>query len=483
VDDKSVRVGGTQRIQTPDGYTIPLAIKDGLARLAIRPFTDLEYDSLPHVFLTHEANWDPSVLDHEYNSVEEWFDATQRIDTDPAANRFDDIGHYRRRVVVQEYDNKYYQSYNLDVRNDPDIVVEPTLEETNVPPMDDLTETDIPHPDIVNEIPNPVEQDHDHSVKPKIITTKEPPYEMLRPKFGWLSTDVIQKTYKHTTQYARIPSSTILKRTFRSPNPALNVHRRNEPVACDVVYADVPAISDGSEAAVLFTGTETHVTDIYGIKNDKEFVNTLEDNIRQRGTPTKLISDRAQVEISKKVLDILRTLCISDWQSEPYQQQQNPAERRYQTVKMTANRILDRSGAPAHTWLLCLQYTCYLLNHTYSMSIKMVPLQALLGNTIDISPLLRFHFWEKVYYKRVDTDFPSESHEAVGNIVGITEHCGHAMTWKILTIDTKRIIYRSLVRSFSPSDANLRADMRQRDNFRPLPFRSGHSHWSHDFDG
>jgi hypothetical protein len=73
VDDKSVRVGGTQRIQTPDGYTIPLAITDGLARLAIRPFTDQEYDSLPHVFLTHEANWDPSILDHEYKSVEEWF--------------------------------------------------------------------------------------------------------------------------------------------------------------------------------------------------------------------------------------------------------------------------------------------------------------------------------------------------------------------------------------------------------------------------
>jgi hypothetical protein len=308
VDDKSVRISGTQRIQTPDGYTIFLAIKDGLSRLAIRPFTDQEYDSLPQVFLTHEANWDPSILDHEYKSVEEWFDATQRVDTDPAANRFDDIGNYRRRVVVQNSDHHYYhQSYNLDVNNDPDFVMEPNFEETSVTP-----------PDIVTETHDPAEQVHDHSDKP---------YEILRPQFGWLSTDVIKKTYEQTTQYARIPSSTILKCTFRSPNPALNVHRRNEPVACDVVYADVPAISDGSQAVVLFTGTETHVTDIYGIKNDKEFVNTLEDNIWQRGAPTKLISDHAQVEISKKVLDILCTLCISDWQSEPYQpQQQNHAE-------------------------------------------------------------------------------------------------------------------------------------------------------------
>jgi hypothetical protein len=86
VDDKSVRAGGTQCIQTPDGYTIPLSIKDGLARLDIRPYTDQEWDSLQHVFLTDEANWDPSVLDHQYNSVEEWLDPTHTVDTDPAAD-------------------------------------------------------------------------------------------------------------------------------------------------------------------------------------------------------------------------------------------------------------------------------------------------------------------------------------------------------------------------------------------------------------
>jgi hypothetical protein len=69
VDDKSVRAGGSQRIQTPDGYTIPLTIKDGLARLAIRPYTDQEYETLPHVFLTAEDNWDPSALDHEFNPL------------------------------------------------------------------------------------------------------------------------------------------------------------------------------------------------------------------------------------------------------------------------------------------------------------------------------------------------------------------------------------------------------------------------------
>ena len=43
----------------------------------------------------------------------------------------------------------------------------------------------------------------------------------------------------------------------------------NDPVACDIVYADTPAIHDGSNSAVIFVGVDTQVTEVYGIKNDK----------------------------------------------------------------------------------------------------------------------------------------------------------------------------------------------------------------------
>ena len=66
----------------------------------------------------------------------------------------------------------------------------------------------------------------------------------------------------------------------------------------------------------------------------------------------KLVSDSAKVEISAKVNDILRTLCIDAWKIEPYYQHQNPSERRFGTVKTTTNTVLDRTGAPPSTWLL-----------------------------------------------------------------------------------------------------------------------------------
>ena len=68
------------------------------------------------------------------------------------------------------------------------------------------------------------------------------------------------------------------------------------------------------------------------MKTDKEFVNTLEDQIRERGALDKLISNHAQNEVSEKVRDILRAYLIDDWQSEPHHQHQNYAERRIQIL-------------------------------------------------------------------------------------------------------------------------------------------------------
>ena len=66
VDEKSVKVGGTQLITTLDGYSVPLLIKDGLAyATSLERPTDQDMDTYPHVFFTSPDEWDPSVLDHD----------------------------------------------------------------------------------------------------------------------------------------------------------------------------------------------------------------------------------------------------------------------------------------------------------------------------------------------------------------------------------------------------------------------------------
>jgi hypothetical protein len=54
---------------------------------------------------------------------------------------------------------------------------------------------------------------------------------------------------------------------------------------------------------------------------------------------------------------------------------------------------------------------------------------------------LQFYLWEEVYYSSTDPVFPSESTQDTGNFVGFGENDGKTMTFKILTQDTKKIIY------------------------------------------
>ena len=67
VDDKSVKVGGSQCITTLDGYSFPLEYTGGLMYLSIlsKP-TDEELVQHPSVHLTSIHEWDPSVLDYGY---------------------------------------------------------------------------------------------------------------------------------------------------------------------------------------------------------------------------------------------------------------------------------------------------------------------------------------------------------------------------------------------------------------------------------
>jgi hypothetical protein len=104
-------------------------------------------------------------------------------------------------------------------------------------------------------------------------------------------------------------------------------------------------------------------------------------------------------------------------------------------------------------------YVCFLLNNTWCEAIDDIPIQLSMGSTNDISPLLCFHFWEPVYYKLDDSDFPSDSRKKCGHFVGISESVGHAMTFKILTNNTLKVIHRSNVRLvLNPHAKNLRLD-------------------------
>ena len=73
---------------------------------------------------------------------------------------------------------------------------------------------------------------------------------------------------------------------------------------------------------------------------------------------------------------------------------------------------MNRSGASANCWLLCMIYVCYILNHIACGALNgSIPLLVLYGITPDISIMLLYRstFYQPVFYATHDQHFPSES--------------------------------------------------------------------------
>ena len=187
VHDKSIKVGGKQCIETLDGYVIPLNIRSGLPYMTICPYTDTEWDNLPHVILTADTDWDPSVIDHELENGEEWFDAMQDLpDIEPDPN-FDDEGDYRHLHHVTE------------------AMIDSNLMETEIIDYHDLLLL------------------HNQNVMPSKVD-----YKQYQSKLAWLPADIIEETFARTTQFYRMPMGTYLKKRYKPPFPACNVHCQND---------------------------------------------------------------------------------------------------------------------------------------------------------------------------------------------------------------------------------------------------------------
>ena len=399
VDETSVKVGGTQLINTLDGYSVPLLIKDGLAyATSLGRSTDQDMDTYPHVLITSPDEWDPSqVPDQPFG--------------DPM---FDAHGDFNQPIIA-----------NLNNLLD-------------APPGDSESYTEISSVFTANL----------HQSSPQ-----EPDWNTQCPFLAWTSPSSIEDTFNATTRHGTGPNTQdYIKNHFKPRNPVFSIPRCSEDVATDTIFSDTPAVDDGSTMAQFFCGHDTLVCDAYGIKSTKQFINTLSDNISKWGAMDTLISDGGKYDISKGVTNLLHSLFIQDYQSESYHQDQNKTENCFGPAKRYTNTVMNTSGCLACCWLLCLQYICVVLHYFASPTLQGIcPVQALQGTTPDISFMPHTSFYEPVYYRidssEPDLNFPSSSNEDNGYWVGFSNNPGDHLTWRILTEDTHKIIICSGIQS------------------------------------
>ena len=433
VHDKLIPHGGRQCIETPDGYIIPLDAHQGLVYMKIRPFTNEEFRRLNHVVFTRDIPWDPSRYDRSLSDDRTWI--SQQANPLPLHSGFDNGGNYT--------EGELYTSLAVHRAH-----LRPSL-------LSQLRGT-------LPGICDWNSEDSNTGINVHDLRMNAADYEAERIYFLNVPTDVVRRTRRATTQYYQnISSPQRMINWYKSPYPALNVFRRHEPVATDTVFADITAWGSGATCAQIYVGRHSRYIHVYGMSTASQFVNTLNDVIRKSGAMDRLTSDRAQVEVSKKVKDILRSFVIADWQSEPYQQQQNYSERIYQDVKKNTNWVLNWSGAPPQAWMWAFEYVVFIMNRTARESLNWrTPFEALFGQTPDVSVMMTFVFWELCYIKNYQGDgsnFPSESNEIPVRMIGFAEDVGHSCTYIVFNEETMKVLYRSALKKIQRgSDVNSR---------------------------
>jgi hypothetical protein len=65
----------------------------------MHPHTDQEWEELPHVLLTEDANWDPTHMDHEQGDDPAWYE--QKDDPPLLNSDFDLCGDYCHCIVYK----------------------------------------------------------------------------------------------------------------------------------------------------------------------------------------------------------------------------------------------------------------------------------------------------------------------------------------------------------------------------------------------
>ena len=127
----------------------------------------------------------------------------------------------------------------------------------------------------------------DHAVEggPYVGKPSSIDYEKYRRNFCGAPVEAIKETFKNTTQLGRIGAVKGMKlwKRHKAPNPALNVPRRNEPVATDTTFGPgCPAVDNGSTAAQFFVGRKLGFCAAEGLgKSDKRCAAALMNHIQR----------------------------------------------------------------------------------------------------------------------------------------------------------------------------------------------------------
>jgi len=303
--------------------------------------------------------------------------------------------------------------------------------------------------------------DFDHLIANRSIgftsTKKRPGFvtaEQLSKRWH-IGLETAKKTIEKTTQLAvRDFSNATGTRRLKPYAQQLRWTRLKCPMYSDIMYG--PCVSlQGNKYAVVFC-TDFHWIYFYPIAERKHAHYSLDDLFRRYGVPIMISPDNAKEltegEFKKKVQkagSYLKPI-------EAHTPNQNIAESGIREIKRQYKRTMIATNTPDVLWDLCIQHLGLIRSHT-ALNIHSlhgeVPASMIAGDTVDISALCEFSWYEWVWYLGPSGKGDNMETKFLGRYCGHSFDVGDTMCSRILTSKAK-LIARSSVFPLTVEDRN-----------------------------
>ena len=201
------------------------------------------------------------------------------------------------------------------------------------------------------------------------------------------------------------------------------------------------------------------------LTTSKEIGQCLEHFCHDFGVPSLLKSDGHPSQVGHNAFfqSVVRKYNIKHTLSEPYRAHQNPAESTIRELKMRSYQVMFRKRVPKRLWDYGLIWICETMNISVSSSRYAkgrTPIEAITGETPDISEYTDFGFYDWVLYR----DNAGLGETKLGRWLGVLHKIGQLMSYYVLPIGCK-VISCVTVQRLTRADQSTREFQQRMDEY------------------
>jgi len=234
---------------------------------------------------------------------------------------------------------------------------------------------------------------------------------------------------KNTTQLNIRSALLPLTRRYRTDLLSQRLRRLNTRFYTDTTFSKTGTSLRGNTCAQIFTDGNGAVF-AYPMRSKGEAGTQLLNLIQQVGVPNELHRDGApEMGGNSEFMKICREYRVKSTFTEPYLPWQNKCENTIGSLSKKLKSRRARRRIPRCVWDFHIIWETQIYSRTVHNN-HTIPLEALTGDTVDISEWTEFEFYDLMMYW---DDREKEASQSIGRWLGPSHHIGSALCHYILT--------------------------------------------------